>query len=249
MVLVVSLFADFVDDGIEAYRDGYYKVAVDFYSRACNNGNSEGCLELASLYDKEEIWTKGVEKNTTKASNLYKKACTSGNERACLTYNKNKYIQKNEKTNFFTKLCNKNKGIGCFCLAKSLRDEGIVKLYLKACNNGYSRGCTSLAYEYKRGKFIEKNIDESIKLYKKECDKKNGSACNKLGMQFEKNKQNKQSIKYYTEACSNKSFPACSKMTQIYEHGKLGIDKNVTKARSFCIKANLINTSFVCNNI
>jgi TPR repeat protein len=55
--------------------------ASNFFSRVCERGNAEACLELANLYDRGE----GVKKDATRAMGLYTKACQLGLGEACVT--------------------------------------------------------------------------------------------------------------------------------------------------------------------
>lgn len=56
-----------------------YDEAFDIFKKACDNNSSYSCLNLAKLYDDGN----GVDKNTTKATELYLKACKLGDHGAC----------------------------------------------------------------------------------------------------------------------------------------------------------------------
>ena len=52
---------------------------ASFLERACNAGESNGCLTLGALY-----WEgSGVPKDRARARRLFDRACRDGNERAC----------------------------------------------------------------------------------------------------------------------------------------------------------------------
>ena len=76
--------ADVRDDytqGLEAYRDGDFPRAVNYFSKAADNGYVKAQVELAEMYMKGD----GVAQDSEEAAKLYAKAARQGNSTAQLS--------------------------------------------------------------------------------------------------------------------------------------------------------------------
>jgi len=80
--------------GLEAYKQGNYKIAAEHFKKVCDRGFAGGCYNLGILYDMgkgvqqnyskaAELYTKALQQNYSKAAELFKKACDGGIAKGC----------------------------------------------------------------------------------------------------------------------------------------------------------------------
>lgn len=81
--VVISLLNDSFELGMQEYKKGNIKKAVKLIDKACNDGNSIACYNLALLYESGEK----IKKDFDKVKKYYKKSCDNGFELACDIYN------------------------------------------------------------------------------------------------------------------------------------------------------------------
>lgn len=76
LLLNVNLSAEFIANKgtIE-----YYKSTSDYYTKACENGSTNRCVDLGMLY----ITGDGIQKNHIKAETLFISACRKKHSKAC----------------------------------------------------------------------------------------------------------------------------------------------------------------------
>ncbi|MCX6075550.1 MAG: tetratricopeptide repeat protein [Campylobacterales bacterium] len=121
LFLSANLFADLLADAAAQYKNGNEIKACELYSKACDDGNANGCRRLGTLYSNGE----GVRKDKKKASELYGKACNSGDNNGCwmlgFMYN----------------------------VGDGVKQDKIKasELFSKACNGGYANGCRALGLQ------------------------------------------------------------------------------------------------------
>jgi TPR repeat protein len=65
------------DEGMALKQD--YSQAATLYSKACNEGDAEGCSDIGNLYR----FGVGVAKDSAKAKELLKRSCDEGSQRGC----------------------------------------------------------------------------------------------------------------------------------------------------------------------
>ncbi len=128
-----------------------YKRARSLFKKACDGGDTKGCVKLGFMYENGT----GVKQDNFKAVELYKKACNAGNARGC----------------FNLGLMYKD-GIG-------VKQDNFkaVKLYKKACDGGDAIGCLSLGFMYENGTGVKQNNFKAKELYGKACDGKIDLGC------------------------------------------------------------------------
>ncbi|HEC1763856.1 TPA: sel1 repeat family protein [Campylobacter lari] len=135
------------------YRLHYknYPKAAEFYKRACELNDGDGCWELAFLYETG----KGVKMSSSMAEKLYNKACSLNSFHACfdlgVIYEKGQVVSKN---NFKA-----------------------VEFYKKACDMNYKEGCNSLGFMYENGRGIRKDTSKALEYFGKACDLKDDLGC------------------------------------------------------------------------
>jgi TPR repeat protein len=76
------LYANLVNDGIQAYNNGNYKKAFKLLKKSAEQGNATAQLNLGIMYAKGQ----GVRQNMTLVKELFGKACDNGLESGCDGY-------------------------------------------------------------------------------------------------------------------------------------------------------------------
>jgi len=84
--ITTTSFADALSEGKIALEQKKYSDAITLFTKACDEGNAKGCLNLGSMYEYGE----GIAQNKYKASSLYAQACRAHEALGCsnmaLTY-------------------------------------------------------------------------------------------------------------------------------------------------------------------
>lgn len=145
------------------------------------------------------------------------KKCNSNNYKACDNLGSLLYINQGYHNSLkpFVKNMNKDEILN-FIKQNSLKAKSY---YTKACDGGYTKGCTSLGLLLSRHKNdgITKDYKKAMNLFSKACEKKDWSACTCLGECYELGKGVKENIKkaneLYNQACDNGDDRGCSQKT------------------------------------
>jgi len=153
---------------------------LEHYKKACNKGDFKSCFELGFIYENG----KGVKKDINKAKELYEKACKAKLDKACIGL-ATIYIKignKEKGINLLRNVCNNGNAFSCellgeiYALSKppSLKESvkwhrKALELYKRDCENGDSLACDSVAFYYKSGVYVKKDIDKAIEFYRKAC--------------------------------------------------------------------------------
>jgi TPR repeat protein len=134
------------EDGNGVEKD--FTRAAGFYSRACNQGDADGCNLLGFMY---ETGLFGLAKNYSQAIELYSKACNAGNPNGCeglgSIYGLGEGVQRDERKAemFDLEACNKGSAGSCVSVAEIHEGSGSIsearRLYLKACSIGAKYAC------------------------------------------------------------------------------------------------------------
>ncbi|MDD4883970.1 tetratricopeptide repeat protein [Sulfuricurvum sp.] len=130
--------------GLNAYEREDYTQASHYFEKACENGNTDGCFNLAQMYDQGE----GFSENDVKAVEYFTKACDGNDFQGCFNLGM-MYANGNGVTK------NKFKA---------------VELFDKACKGGEGNGCFNLAYAYNKGIAVNQNKLTAMKLYGRACE-------------------------------------------------------------------------------
>ena len=108
-------YADFFDDGVNAYNNGNKQKAVKLWEKACEGGHMEGCFNSGILYSTGD----GVKQNKQKAVEFYEKACDAGKIDGCYNvgniYFKGDGVKRNlqKAKKFYKKACDAGDTEGC----------------------------------------------------------------------------------------------------------------------------------------
>jgi len=161
-----------------------------FYKKACDLKNKDGCNGLGFLY----YFGMGMPKDTKAAFRYHTEGCNLGNLTSCYRLGKQYLagdgVEKNyRKANeLFEKVCKIKPSSGCWLLGQSYeRGLGVNKNFIKAaenyekaCNANDAYGCTYLGDLYNDGLGVKESSSKARELYKKGCDLNWQIACENL---------------------------------------------------------------------
>ena len=130
------------------------KMALYFYSKACNFGHMFSCVVKGNIYKNGNI----VTKNIALSMLLYQRACEGREAIGCnnlgyeYQYGEEKYRNHIKALNLYTKACDGNLGVACFNLGYTYQNsievkinlKKAVKMYLKSCDLNYNTACKEL---------------------------------------------------------------------------------------------------------
>ncbi len=258
LLLIASFaIAGELEDGFMAREKKEYEKAYSLFSKLCDGGNLDGCVQIGSMYDSAELPNIT---NPEKAALLYKKACDGKNYTGCLglgfMYDSGAGVAKD-----------KNRAL---------------ELYLASCDNGIMSGCYYAAEKYK----YQLDLNKSVTLYQKACYGGEGSACTKacdillpngayketlklskkayeignpdgylyLGVHYQYGYNAKQDIKkakeLYEQACQKGSYLGCSNLGALYTFKELkDIKEDYAKAIQYFQEACSNNIDIACKNL
>ncbi len=153
-IISINLFAGSYDNGIEFYKDGKYKKAINSFLISTNNDDNRAMLVMGIIYANGD----GVKKDQVKSTQWFEKAANAGNFHA---YSKlgNIYASKKDFKNAF-------------------------KWFEKAALNGDSEAAYNLGYFYTGGLGVEMDLKESLKWYEKASIAGNTNAQLNLGFMY-----------------------------------------------------------------
>ena len=199
---------------IAGLTQNLFSGVLDDYSRACSEGDINGCYQLAIAYRDGD----GVERDDVAAKQFFEIACESGNTRACSELNTKEKKHNNLNINTL-----------------ETKDGRLLK-YKKACDNGDGSACYELGILYDHGKVIEKNNEKANQFYLRACELKDDDGCAAMALFYEMNHNMKKAIYYYDKVCEN-SGKMCEYIALYYESGGDGLDKDLEKAKEYYERA------------
>ena len=82
LLLSSLMYANLLNDGLNAAKNGNYKKAAKLWKKAANQGVAAAQYNLGGLYYNGQ----GVRQNKSKAKKLYGNACDGGYEPGCHNY-------------------------------------------------------------------------------------------------------------------------------------------------------------------
>ena len=82
LLLSSLVYANLVDDGANAYKNGNYKEAAKLFRKAANHGYALAQYDLGYMYAKGQ----GVRQDLHTAKELFGKACDNGYQDGCDSY-------------------------------------------------------------------------------------------------------------------------------------------------------------------
>lgn len=180
---------------------------------------------------------------------LLEKACKYQDGKGCFEIALNFFSKNPEKyIEWISKGCDLKDDLSCLglnVLFKYTNPYKALEAVKKGCKNEGEFSCSILADYYKKGIYIEKNIDKAFSLYQKSCDSNIAFACTNLAELLEnkhdKNKANN-IIDILQKACDLEDGAGCIFLGFMNERG-LEITKDINKAQELYTKGNTLNAN------
>lgn len=247
--------------------DHLYTKANSLLSGGCDSGNAESCAVLGDLYDAG----KGVTEDDARANLLYQRACDANSGYGCWRLADkylNNYAPDVEKAaTLYTRACTLWPHWECaytfdslgdhylngYSVAKNAQKAG--ELYKKACDAGYSTGCSDLftvAYDLATGKGTAKNYALSARFFQTLCDGGNATACANLGIDYDNGEgvteDEPKADGLYQKACDGGESAGCSDMGNNYFYG-IGVSQDKTKGLELLKKGCDMGNKWGCDRL
>lgn len=180
---------------------------------------------------------------------LLEKACKYQDGKGCFEIALNFFSKNPEKyIEWISKGCDLKDDLSCLglnVLFKYTNPYKALEAVKKGCKNEGEFSCSILADYYKKGIYIEKNIDKAFSLYQKSCDSNIAFACTNLAELLEnkhdKNKANN-IIDILQKACDLEDGAGCIFLGFMNERG-LETTKDTNKAQELYTKGNTLNAN------
>ncbi len=115
LLMSINIYADVISEAYAEVGKGNYQKARGIFTKACQNSNPDGCINLGLMYKDGA----GVEKDYLKAVSLWEKSCemnsADGCIRAAFMYDKSRDIKtdKVKAKKLFKKACDLGDSLGC----------------------------------------------------------------------------------------------------------------------------------------
>lgn len=189
-VLAASAAERLLRDG-RPYKDWAPERPMQLYAQACDAGDSEGCLALATKYElgKAPLGAPDL----AKAKVLFARACAAGDARGCGAARKLVPGASTDPKERLTQECDRGEADSCGSLGSSyengtgafIQDFGrAAKFYDRACVGGQLHSCTALGDLYEAGRGVPKDHAKATSLWKRACDpdlhRQDGNGCMRL---------------------------------------------------------------------
>ncbi|MCV2503355.1 MAG: sel1 repeat family protein [Neisseriaceae bacterium] len=190
-----------------------YQNAVQYFSKACNVGDSESCLALGDLFRDG----KGTDQDYNKALQIYNQACQRSYINACVSAEEMRVILQGnqDKENLYQEALKYELGLG--------QPENLQKalsLFAESCQQNNAQACMKIAGYYEEGSKISQNMNKAYDFYLKACDLNDYKACTRAGAlivnQGSKSGKNKElASSLLNKSCSANDVEACSLLKQL----------------------------------
>lgn len=181
IILILLLFSfNLRANDVDGMSEKIYTSRLDIQKDACENGNIEGCLQVALSYARQDNASKD-DILMIKYANM---ACDGGNANGCnllgLFYLSNVTSKNlNLATKYIQKACENKSTFGCGLLGKIYENgyediavDGVkaVSYYEKACNIGDKNQslCMLAGLRHHEGKIVPRDYNKACEYYKKD---------------------------------------------------------------------------------
>lgn len=181
-------------EGLNHYRQGHYKEAMEAYRKCAANGHTSAQYQVGVLYSNGQ----GVERDYKEAVNWYRRAAARGHAEAqnslCFVYSKGQGVEQDYKE--AVKWCRKAAESGHVQAQYNLgtmyfKGLGTVQDFIEAANwyreaadQGYAQAQTILGLMYSRGQGKEQNYKKAVKWYRKAAEQGYAQAQFNLGVMY-----------------------------------------------------------------
>ncbi len=222
------------------YENKNYLKSKKFLKKACDSGNSGGCIFLGIMYQNKQ----GVPQDYNKAVELYQKACNNGDNFGCnklgfmYEYGKGVSQDYNKAEKLYQKVCDSGYDKGCLNLENIRYNKKILEFYKKACDGGDATRCYGLGLIYKNGEEIKRSLPNATKYFKKSCDNGDTIGCIYAGGLI---KEIDKSIEYYDKSCQGGCSPICSFIGGLYatDEKVKNLPKAIKYFKQACLKEDM----------
>nr|WP_242677873.1 tetratricopeptide repeat protein [Helicobacter pylori] len=180
--------------GITIYTDKDFTRAKEYFEKACELHDADGCAILREIYSSgKAIARENARESIEKAleHTATAKACKSNDAEKCKKlaefYFKANDLKKTLK--YYSKACKLNNAEGCMLSAAFYdgvikgfkKDKKAFKYYSKACELNYGDGCEILGDIYHHGEGVTQNFKKAFQYYSKACELNEALTCTFVG--------------------------------------------------------------------
>ncbi len=236
-------------------------LAAQFFQRACDGGNAEGCNLLGVEYAQGVA----VPKDDAKAADLYMRGCGGGMPFACTNlaraYQAGRGVSRDlaQARALFQKACDSGGLLACIdgglLLMRGIGGPAdarqAVANFQRACDAGAFVGCADLALAYMRGDGVPKDEVRAAELYQRACDAGGAPACSSLAGMYTTGrgvaKDLARAVALLERSCEGKFPDACQTLAQRYEQGD-GVEQNPTRAAALQQRATQLRAASNTNS-
>ncbi len=244
-------------------QKGQFRLAIQYYRKACGMSYAEACNKLGIIYQKG--YGEMVKQDLELAKKYFKKACDLRDAKGCHNL-ANLYLKKDKDVarakRYFENACNLGLEPACDNLTKFdkykkkpyqrviivITDENVDKYYHK-CFSGDRIACVNVGNFYVNEK---EDYKKGALLYRKACSLGEPLGCNNLGLLFYYGYGVKQDFKmaseYFKKACDMGEGTGCNNLGSMYYFG-YGVKKDIKKAEKYYEMACDMGAALGCENL
>ncbi|MEM6259658.1 MAG: caspase family protein [Planctomycetota bacterium] len=205
---------------------GSHKIALDWYRRAADMGNSYGMNGIGYFYGFGHV----VSRNYTEALKWYRKAADRGNAFAITAIG----LQ-----------LERGQGI-------DQNDTEAVIWYRKAIALGDETSMNNLGLMYKNGRGVPQNDTEAVRLFRRATELGSAAAMNNLGRMYDEGRgvarNDAEAIRLYRESAELGHAYAMRNLGLMFERGR-GVTQDYTKALEWYRKGADFGNAYAMNNL
>lgn len=200
--------------GVALFGAGKYDAALPFLRKACDGGDTSGCVDLGVMYENG----RGVAADVVQAQTLYRKGCDGGNRMGCddlakLVLRIAKHAGDGTQIGAVQAAAPEPAVTGGAALYKAGQYIAAVPLLRTSCNGGDAHACGLLGGMYETGLGVERDADQAVPLLRKGCDAGDPGSCTSLGYMYEEGlgvtQDHAQANALYRKACNGGDSVGC----------------------------------------
>jgi TPR repeat protein len=213
-----------VMQGQNVLRD--WRRAAELFGHACDGGNAEGCVRLASMHVHDDAENRGVSLDSTLAADLLERGCHGGAMRGC-AHLAEMYLADDSITPDVEP-------------TGPVQDLGrAVALYRRACDGEDFDACASLGLLHQEGTGLDADVPRAAALYRQACDGGSMLGCAHLGVALERGRGLERDVsraaELYEQACEVE-MTGCFHLADLHTRGE-AVDQDYDRAVELLGKA------------
>lgn len=189
--------------GDDAENRGSINDAVAFYQRACDLGESNGCLLAGGLL---------IQQDDTREEGLalLESVCKAGDPTGC--YGAGLVLNGD--------------------LGGNSSPEEAVSFFNRACDAGLAAACGKLGVAYLEGAGVEADTERGVQILEDSCNRGDGASCFELGQRASDANDAHDATDYFRKSCLAGEGLGCTHLGFAYAEGR-GVDNSPTSARDY----------------